>query len=161
MIKVKVNIANAQKAVKIPSGLKLLVRRCCIATLVAEGFPNAAELNVTFVDDAEIRRLNAQFRQIDQSTDVLSFPLGENGKYDENPETGAKLLGDVVISLEHAQAQAKLYGHPFQREVAYLTVHSVLHILGYDHEDNLERVEMREHEETVLRSLGLARDELE
>ena len=161
MIKVKVNIANAQKAVKIPSGLKLLVRRCCIATLVAEGFPNAAELNVTFVDDAEIRRLNAQFRQIDQSTDVLSFPLGENGKYDENPETGAKLLGDVVISLEHAQTQAKLYGHPFQREVAYLTVHSVLHILGYDHEDNLERVEMREHEETVLRSLGLARDELE
>ncbi len=157
MIKVKVNISNEQKAVKVPSGLKMLVRRACIATLVAESFPDSAEVNVTFVDDDEIARLNAQFRKLDQPTDVLSFPLGENGQYDVNPETGAKLLGDVVISLPRAVEQAKKYGHTMQREVAYLTVHSVLHILGYDHEAGPDRVVMREHEETVLQSLGLTR----
>ena len=90
---------------------------------------------------------------------MLSFPLGENGVYDINPETGAKMLGDIVISMERAVAQAEEYGHPLQREVAFLTVHSMLHLLGYDHVNGgLEAVHMREKEEAVLTQLGLKRN---
>ena len=131
--KIKVMIANDQKEVKIPTGVRMLVRRCCHAVLVQENFEGSAEISVTFVDDARIQELNKQHRNIDKATDVLSFPLGENGVYDINPETGAKMLGDIVISMERAVAQAEEYGHPLQREVAFLTVHSMLHLLGYDH----------------------------
>ncbi len=157
MIKVKVNIADRQKAVKLPTGIRLLVRKSCVATLGEENFQNDAEVNVTFVDDNEIKRMNTEFRNIEDSTDVLSFPLGENGIYDTNPETGAKMLGDVVISVEHAFAQADLYGHTIEREIAFLTVHSMLHLLGYDHiAGGLEAARMREKEEFILENLGLA-----
>lgn len=136
-----------------------LVRRCCHAVLVQENFEGSAEISVTFVDDARIQELNKQHRNIDKATDVLSFPLGENGVYDINPETGAKMLGDIVISMERAVAQAEEYGHPLQREVAFLTVHSMLHLLGYDHVNGgLEAVHMREKEEAVLTQLGLKRN---
>ena len=118
--KVKVIITDSQKKVRIPTGLRMLVRRACIATLREEEFKGNAEVNVTFVDDEEIHSMNKQFRNIDSSTDVLSFPMGENGVYDTNPATGAKILGDVVISLEHAAAQAVEYEHSFEREVCYL-----------------------------------------
>lgn len=89
----------------------------------------------------------------------MSFPLGENGVYDINHDTGAKMLGDIVISIEHAVAQAEEYGHSLQREIAFLTVHSLLHLLGYDHVNGgLEAVHMREKEETVLTQLGLKRN---
>lgn len=157
--KIKVMIANDQKEVKIPTGVRMLVRRCCHAVLVQENFEGSAEISVTFVDDARIQELNKQHRNIDKATDVLSFPLGENGVYDENPETGAKMLGDIVISMERAVAQAEEYGHPLQREVAFLTVHSMLHLLGYDHVNGgLEAVHMREKEEAVLTQLGLKRN---
>lgn len=91
---------------------------------------------------------------------MLSFPLGENGVYDINHDTGAKILGDIVISMQHAVMQANLYGHSLQREIAFLTVHSMLHLLGYDHEaEGLERVRMREKEEAVLTQLGLKRND--
>ena len=116
---------------------------------------------VTLVNDDMIKEMNKKFRNIDSSTDVLSFPLGENGEYDTNPETGAKMLGDIVISVEHALSQANLYGHGIEREVAFLTVHSMLHLLGYDHEKGgLERTIMREKEEQVLDALGLAINKL-
>ena len=157
--KIKVMIANDQKEVKIPTGVRMLVRRCCHAVLVQEKFEGSAEISVTFVDDARIQKLNKQHRNIDKATDVLSFPLGENGVYDINPETGAKMLGDIVISMERAVAQAEEYGHPLQREVAFLTVHSMLHLLGYDHVNGgLEAVHMREKEEAVLTQLGLKRN---
>lgn len=157
--KIKVMIANDQKEVKIPTGVRMLVRRCCHAVLVQENFEGSAEISVTFVDDARIQELNKQHRNIDKATDVLSFPLGENGVYDENPETGAKMLGDIVISMERAVQQAEEYGHPLQREVAFLTVHSMLHLLGYDHVNGgLEAVHMREKEEAVLTQLGLKRN---
>ena len=156
--KIKVIITDEQAKVKIPTGLRLLVRRSCTAVLVSENFEGSAEISVTFVDDERIHELNKQFRNVDSSTDVLSFPLGEDGVYDINPETGAKLLGDIVISLEHAVAQAYAYEHTLQREVAFLTVHSMLHLLGYDHVNGgLERVRMREKEEEVLTKLGLHR----
>ena len=154
----KVYITNHQKAVKIPSGLRILIRRSCNAVLEYEKFEGPAEISITFVDNAAIKELNAQYRGKDMPTDVLSFPLGENGVYDKNEETGASLLGDIVISMEKAMEQAELYGHALQREVAFLTVHSMLHLLGYDHEaGGLEAVRMREKEEAVLIQLGLPR----
>ena len=135
MDKLKVIIHNGQKEVKIPSGIRLLIRRCCHAVLKVEEFEGDSEVNISFVNNEEIHKLNAQHLGRDRDTDVLSFPLGENGVYDINYETGAKLLGDIVISVEKAQSQANLYGHTFQREIAFLTVHSMLHLLGYDHEN--------------------------
>lgn len=155
----KVIISNRQKEVKIPTGIRLLIRRCCQATLQTEGFTSPAEISVSFISGEEIKELNREFRNVDKVTDVLSFPLGENGIYDKNPETGALELGDVVINMERAAEQAKFYGHTLQREVAYLTVHSVLHLLGYDHVNGgLEQVRMREREESVLSMLGQTRE---
>jgi TIGR00043: metalloprotein, YbeY/ UPF0054family len=113
---VKVIISNDQKAVKVPTGIRMLIRRCCHAVLQLEGFKGSAEVSVRFVDNEQIRELNKQYRNIDKETDVLSFPLGENGEYDINHDTGAKLLGDIVISVPKAVEQAKLYNHPLQRE---------------------------------------------
>ncbi len=156
---VKVMISNEQKKVKIPTGIRLLIRRCCHAVLELEKFDGSAEVSVTFVDNERIHELNKQYRNIDRETDVLSFPLGENGVYDTNLDTGAKMLGDIVISIEKAVEQAELYNHPLQREIGFLTVHSMLHLLGYDHEaGGLEEVHMREKEETVLTQIGWKRD---
>ena len=157
--KIKVIISNEQKDIKIPTGVRMLVRRCCNAVLRQENFEGSAKISVTFVNNEQIHKLNLEHRNIDRETDVLSFPLGENGVYDINHDTGAKMLGDIVISIEKAFAQAEEYGHPLQREIAFLTVHSLLHLLGYDHENGgLEAVHMREKEESVLTQLGLKRN---
>ena len=153
--KVRVTITDRQKKVRIPSGLRMLIRRACIAVLREEKFQGDAEVSVTFVDNDQIRRLNAKFRDKDSATDVLSFPMGENGEYDLNPSTGAKLLGDVVLSMEKAAEQALEYEHSFEREVCYLTVHSMLHLLGYDHMNSEEKAVMRMKEETVMSQIGL------
>lgn len=156
--KIKVIITDAQKEVKIPTGTRMLVRRCCNAVLKIEKFEGSAEISVRFVNNDEIHNLNKEFRNVDRSTDVLSFPLGENGEYDINNDTGAKMLGDIVISMETAFAQSKEYGHSFEREIAFLTVHSMLHLLGYDHVNGgLEAMRMREKEEIVLAQIGLPR----
>ena len=158
--KIKVIISKSSKEVKVPTGVRLLVRRCCHAVLIDENFEGSAEISVRFVDDEEIHVLNREYRNVDRSTDVLSFPLGEDGVYDINNDTGAKMLGDIVISIDHAMAQAKEYGHTLEREIGFLTVHSMLHLLGYDHENGgLEAVRMREKEETALTQLGLKRNE--
>lgn len=157
--KIKVIISNNQKNVKVPTGVRMLIRRCCNAVLIQEGFEGSAEISVSFVNNEQIHKLNKEHRNIDRETDVLSFPLGENGEYDINLDTGAKMLGDIVISLEKAVSQAEEYGHSLNREVAFLTVHSLLHLLGYDHEGGgLEAVHMREKEESVLTQLGLKRN---
>lgn len=154
---VKVNIVSKYKNIKLPTGTRLLIRKSCNATLKLEGIEESAEVDVTLVNDEEIRQMNSQFRNIDSATDVLSFPLSADGKFDTNPETGALMLGDIVISVDHALHQANLYGHGIEREIAFLTVHSMLHLLGYDHENGgLEQMTMREKEENVLDALGLA-----
>ena len=156
MEKIRVIIDNKQKEVKIPTGLRMLIRRYCNAVLRLEKFPYPAEISVTFVNNEQIRELNHQYRDKDVSTDVLSFPMGENGQYDENHDTGAKILGDIVLSMEKAVEQAERYGHSLEREVGYLCAHSMLHLLGYDHEQGgLDRVRMREKEEQVMTQLGL------
>jgi probable rRNA maturation factor len=156
MDKTRVIISNEQKAVKIPTGVRMLIRRCCNAVLQMENFEGPAEISVTFVDNETIRKYNQQYRNNDTETDVLSFPMGENGKYDVNHSTGAKILGDIVISVPKAAEQAKKYRHSFEREMGYLTAHSMLHLLGYDHEKGgLEKAKMREKEEIVMEELGL------
>ena len=158
MAKVKVTIQNRQKAVKVTPEMRKLIRLSCAAVLENQGFSDLAEVVVTFVDGAEIKKLNNEFRNIDKSTDVLSFPLGEGGEYDLNPETGAYSLGDVVISVEHAVSQSEEYGHSFERELSYLTVHSMLHLLGFDHVNGGEEAAlMRKTEEEVMTVLGLTR----
>ena len=156
MDKIRVIITNKQKEIKIPTGLRMLVRRCCNAVLKLEEFKGSAEVSVTFVDNIQIQELNKQYRDKDIPTDVLSFPMGENGSYNIDPTTGAQILGDIVISMQKAVEQAERYGHSMQREVGYLTAHSMLHLLGYDHEESgFGRIKMREKEEIVMRQLGL------
>lgn len=156
MDKIKVIITNKQKDIKIPTGLRMLIRRCCNAVLKLEGFEGSAEISVMLVNNQQIKNLNSQYREKNMATDVLSFPMGENGIYDVDPSTGSKILGDIVISIERAVEQADRFGHSLQREVGYLTAHSMLHLLGYDHEDNgLQRMRMREKEEQVMTQLGL------
>lgn len=157
-MRVRLRFQNSQNKEKVSLSLKRLIRKACRSTLLNEAFHADAEISVTFVDDEEIRRLNAEFRDIDRSTDVLSFPLGEDGEYDINPENGACMLGDVVLSLEHAASQAEQYGHSFEREAAYLTVHSVLHLLGYDHvNDEDEKKVMRSREEQIMKIMKMER----
>ena len=124
--------------------------------LAREDKPFNTEVSISFVTDEAIAELNERYRHKEGPTDVLSFPMGENGNYDVNHETGAKILGDIVISVPKAMEQAKTYGHSFEREMGFLTAHSMLHLLGYDHEaGGLARVRMREKEEQVMRELGL------
>lgn len=159
MNKVKVIISDEQKEITVPRGIRMLIRRCCNAVLQAEKFGSDAEVSVSFVDNERIHELNVQYRNVDRETDVLSFPMGENGEYDTNMDTGAKILGDIVISVPKAMEQAKAYNHSLQREIGFLTVHSMLHLLGYDHENGgIEQVHMREKEEEVLTKIGLKRD---
>ncbi|MDR2932222.1 MAG: rRNA maturation RNase YbeY [Oscillospiraceae bacterium] len=159
MDKLKVSISNIQKDIKIPTGIRLLVRKCCHAVLRAENMHGMYEVSVSFLDNAQIRELNHDYRNRDAATDVLSFPSGENRKFDINAETGAEMLGDIAISIPKVYEQAEHYGHSLQREFAYLTVHSMLHLLGYDHEQGgIAAVRMREKEEAVLAMLGLQRD---
>lgn len=159
MGKIKVVIENRQKAIKIPTGIRLLLRRCCTAVLNMEKFEDPAEVNIIFVDDKTITEINSQKRNIDSPTDVLSFPMGENGDYPINPENGNKMLGDIVISVERAVKQSLEYDHPLTRELGYLTTHSMLHLLGYDHVNGgLEATIMREKEETVMDMVGQSRD---
>ena len=153
---VNINYLNNQRRFKLSANTKNLVLDACKAALEVEGFMEPAEINVTFVSDDKIRKINREFRNIDSSTDVLSFPLGFEGDYDVNPENDRLMLGDVIISAEHAKAQADFFGHSLDREIAYLTVHSVFHLLGYDHVDEGENKRiMRKKEGDALSIIGL------
>ncbi len=148
---------NDQSAKRVTHSLKILVRRAIAATLAYEGFANDAEVSVSFTDNEGIRALNAQFRNIDKPTDVLSFPLTDYEGTDVPPvDEPGMMLGDIVISLERAAEQAEEYGHSFDREVAFLCVHSMLHLLGYDHVDSEEDdAEMRRRQREILEKMGL------
>ena len=149
---------NTQNKIEITYKLKSLVRLAVTATLAHEGYRNSAEISVTFTDDDGIRKINRKFRKIDSPTDVLSFPLFDYEGSEEPPADELEnMLGDIVISLERASAQAEEYGHSFEREVAFLTVHSMLHLLGYDHVNSEEEeLDMRRRQTAVMEKLGLA-----
>lgn len=153
-MKHRIDIANQQKKRHLSFLLRRLIRRAVKTTLAFEEFERSCEVSVTVVDDETIREMNREHRGINRPTDVLSFPM-----FDEDFDDGeACVLGDVVISLERACLQAEQYGHSLKREVAFLTVHSVLHLLGYDHEEGkAEESEMFEKQEAVLTQMGLTR----
>lgn len=142
-----------------------LLRQVIPAALEAEGVAVPWEVDVLFTDDEGIHQINLEQREVDRPTDVLSFPMfdlrpGEHPtEEDADPGTGLVPLGDMVISLERAQAQGEEYGHGTRREVAYLAVHSVLHLLGYDHMDEGPmKAQMRAREEAILEQLGITRE---
>ncbi len=156
--KTRVIIVNRQKEVKIPTGIRMLMRRCCNAVLKLEQFKGSAEVSITFVDNDYIQSLNKQYRNKDVPTDVLSFPMKkEDGNYEVDPESNAQILGDIIISMQKVIEQTEIYGHSMRREVAYLVAHGMLHLLGYDHEKGgIEKRHMREREERVLDLLGFS-----
>lgn len=131
--------------------LKTVIRRAILATLEYEKFPYDAEVSVTLCDNGYIRKLNKKYRNKDKHTDVLSFPMYEDGNFDIEECIGGAMLGDIVISIERANEQAKEIGHAFLEEVAFLTAHSTLHLLGYDHERSKEddEIQCRKQKEIV------------
>lgn len=141
-----------------------LLRRVISAALDAEGVDMPCEINVLLTGDGEIHAINREQRGVDRPTDVLSFPMfdlapGDKPRADwADPATGLVPLGDMVISLERCAAQAQEFGHPLERELAYLAVHSTLHLLGYDHlDEGPMKAQMRGREEAILGQLGIGR----
>ena len=158
-LNMKIYFENGQEKLPVSYKLKMLVRRAIEATLDYEQYGNPCEVSVTFTDNEGIHALNKKFRGIDRPTDVLSFPLFDyEGESEEPPVDELKgMLGDIVLSLEQAQAQAEEFGHSFEREAAFLTVHSTLHLLGYDHETgDADEADMRKRQSEIMDRLGLA-----
>ena len=161
----KINLSYDQKRIA-NVGLGIHLRRCITEALKFQGVNVSCEINVLVTDNGGIRAINAATREIDSATDVLSFPmfsfepgiLPEDWTEYVDPETGRVPLGDMCISLERAIEQANEYGHSVKRELGYLTVHSILHLLGYDHLDEgpMKR-QMRRQEETIMAQLMLTR----
>ena len=150
-MKLTVYFENEQTAHTVDEALENLVREAVLATLSYEGITGAAEVSVTYTDNGGIQALNREYRNIDRATDVLSFPLFEDAA------DGTKMLGDIVLSLEKCAAQAEDFGHSFERECAFLTVHSTLHLLGYDHETGeADELDMRKRQTEIMDRLGLS-----
>jgi len=157
-------LENVQNKVVVDNNLKKLIKKAVELSLKSEGFAIPSETSVSLVDDDAIRAINRETRKIDSATDVLSFPMADmvegsirsdDGDYDL--DKNLLLLGDIVISLETAQRQAQEYGHPFEREVAFLATHGAFHLLGYDHENPEAERRMLARQEAVLAAMGLER----
>ena len=156
--KTMIYFMNDQRETEITYKLKMLMRQAVVASLAYEGFHNDCQVSLTFTDNEGIRKLNSEFRGIDAPTDVLSFPLIDFGGGEEPPTDEREImLGDIVISLEKAEEQAQDFGHSFEREAAFLCVHSMLHLLGYDHVNGEEEeLEMRRKQSEILETMGLS-----
>lgn len=160
----KVVILNNQSKITVSRKLRELIKRAARSTLGFFGLRDDVEISVMLTDNEDIRNLNRLHRGIDRATDVLSFPMfeyDEKGEihedYAELSEMGEIVLGDIVISLERAREQAEEYGHSFEREVGFLTVHSMLHLLGYDHMTPEDEDEMFGYQKEILDQMGLER----
>ncbi len=158
-------IENDQDKVVIDKKIKSLIEKTIELCMKSEQLDKDYEVSVLIVDDDEIRGINKEHRQIDKSTDVLSFPMvdfkegkliSDEGDYDL--EMGELILGDIIISAETAERQAEAYGHSFEREMAFLTAHSCFHLLGYDHMEKNEEEIMFKKQEDILKEIGLPRD---
>ena len=149
--------------------LKRQIRKCILAALEEEGVDTPCEINVLVTDDASIRTINKAYRNIDKATDVLSFPMcdfetpGDFSHLEETPEeyfdpdTGELLMGDIVISVDKVKEQAEKYGHSQTRELAFLVAHSMLHLSGYDHMEDEERIQMEDMQREILERRGYRR----
>ena len=148
MDKLKLSL-RCERGTKCPPELRRRIKTAAQAVLKAEGVEEPCELSVLLTDDEGIHAVNKQFRDVDKPTDVLSFPMG-----DTDPETGRLLLGDMVLDLSRAEEQGTQFGHGADHEISYLTVHSVLHLLGYDHVDEGEmKKAMRDREKAIMAEL--------
>ncbi len=157
---IEVFLSDEQSVIAPPEDIEQLIESCTAAALEEEKLSEYdAQVSVTLVDNEGIRALNNEHRGIDRATDVLSFPLGDDDGFDTDPESGAILLGDIVISLQRAKEQAEEYGHSYRREVAFLIAHSLFHLLGYDHELSKEEEVLHfAKQEKILDKLGISRD---
>ena len=143
-----------------PEELEAVMEKIALDSLKYEGFQEECEISISIVDNEEIHQINKQFRGIDRPTDVLSFPqlTFEEGEIMDRNENGEVVLGDIIISLERAREQAEEYSHSLKREIAFLTAHSMLHLLGYDHlDEGPQKKQMRAREEAILAELGITR----
>lgn len=153
-----------------PFDMEETAKAVCEQALEQEGCPYEVQINLLLVDNASIRQMNNECRQIDRATDVLSFPnvdfetesvfeIDEDTEADYfDPDTGELILGDICISVEKVQEQAREYGHSLRREFAFLIAHSMLHLCGYDHMEPREAARMEEKQEKILQTLGITRD---
>lgn len=155
-----------------PFDAEAVGREVIEAALSIEEFPYEAEVDLTLTDDEAIHELNRTYRSIDRATDVLSFPLIEYpsaGDFSEledcddffSPESGEAMLGDIVISVDHVREQAESFGHSLKREYAFLICHSMLHLMGYDHMEDDERIEMEAEQKRIMEALQINRDTVE
>ena len=156
-MKLKIYFENTQDTEKLTYKMKMLIRKAVLATLDYENVEEDCEVSITFCDNERIRELNKKFRNIDKATDVLSFPLFDEESHDGFVPEIDCMLGDIVISLQRAKEQAEEFGHSYERETAFLAVHSVLHLLGYDHEiSEADDVDMRKRQSDIMEKIGLS-----
>ena len=159
-MKLKIYFSNEQTKIKISLKIRFLIKKAVTEALKQENFVYPTEISVSFVDNESIRKLNLEDREKDKPTDVLSFPMWEKEELSDGSalDGHAVTLGDIIISAEKAQSQAMEYGHSLEREICFLSVHSVLHLLGYDHETSAEDEKyMKAKQEDVLVKIGLPR----
>lgn len=159
MINISFEITDEQSALDITK-FEEIVRNVCYTALDEHKITGNFEISLVYTNDENIRKINKEFREKDVATDVLSFPqfeFEEPGKLELEPAENAVMLGDIVISTTHAVNQAAEYGHSVEREIGYLTCHSILHLLGYDHMVEEDKKPMREAEEKIMERIGLKR----
>ena len=142
---------DRQDDIKISEEIKVLIEKSVSAVLKVEELDENVEVSVSFVGDKEIRELNRDYRGVDKSTDVLSFPIDDEFILDN------RILGDVIINTRRVMEQAEELGHSNEREFSYLTVHSILHLLGYDHMEDEDKRQMREREKLAMKELSIYR----
>ena len=146
-------IDNRQDKYIVSEEIESLIEKVILESFKVEGLSDDYEVSISFVDNSEIKLLNNEYRGVDSETDVLSFPM------DEDFILPIPLLGDIIISMEKAKEQAEEYGHSLEREVAYLTAHSMFHLMGYDHMNDEEKDIMRLKEKQVMKNLNIYKDE--
>ncbi len=157
-----INLENDQDVIELPQEVLQRLQQGLEAVASLNGLPQEAEVDVTIVDDAEIHSMNREYRGMDRPTDVLSFALDEDCEDEDEPELiggpEEHLYGDIIISAETALRQAEEYGHGLEREMTYLAVHGMFHLLGYDHMTEEDKAEMRAKEEEALRAVNLSEE---
>lgn len=157
-----INLENDQDVIELPQEVLQRLQQGLEAVASLNGLPQEAEVDVTIVDDEEIHGMNREYRDMDRPTDVLSFALDEDcGEGDEPELIGGPeehLYGDIIISAETALRQAEEYGHGLEREMTYLAVHGMFHLLGYDHMTEEDKSQMRAKEEEALRAINLSEE---
>ncbi|NLY21228.1 MAG: rRNA maturation RNase YbeY [Tissierellia bacterium] len=149
----ELSLDNRQEELEITSEMEEIIMESIEASIFVEGLNGDYEVSLSFVSPEEIRELNSYYRGVDEVTDVLSFPMDDEFSF------GIEMLGDVVINTDRVISQANELGHSFERELSYLTVHSIFHLLGYDHIEEVDKEEMRAKEKATMKYLGVFKNE--